>query len=540
MIYGLADKLWHDSFWQEVGLFSPEILLAMGMCAVIIVPFFKRNSVKIPAGAAILSLLAALAACAVSEAGRAPVLFGMMVPDPFSKLFKILLLTFTLLIIAQWLIVRDEKRNPMDVPDFLCLLLGATFGMALMASASNLLSIFIAVETASLSSFALAGFRKDTRPGTEGALKYVVFGAASSAIMVYGMSLIYGACGSLQLEVIAQYAATNGLNPLMGIGILGLMAGIGFKLSAVPMHFWCPDVFEGAPIEVTTFLSVASKGAAVVLLVRVLGAFGFAAADSSNPGVFMSITAGIAILGGVTATWGNLVAYHQTNIKRLLAYSSIAHAGYMIMAAAFLPIAGVKLTTTITTALLFYLVIYMFMNLGAFTVAAMIARQTGSEDINDYADLRRRSPVLALLMMLCLLSLFGMPGLGGFMGKIFLAVGIAKVGTGGLVVIAVLLVNTLISLFYYMRPVMAMYLKADEQNRPAFVAASNGVTLVLLCAFMLVVTGVAPSVAVDQIEQYKLLSRTPAQTTQKPLQKSDDATIKDKPQKPDSKLLAKP
>jgi NADH-quinone oxidoreductase subunit N len=511
VIVGLAETLWHKNFGNEVMLLSPEIFLAIGMCAVIIVPFFKRDSVKLPAGAAILSLIAALFATGFAGNEHESILYGAMVVDPFSRFFKILLLTFTLLIVAQWMIVRDRNSNRLDIPDFLCLLLGATFGMSLMASASNLLTIFIAIEAASLPSFALAGFRKYTRAGTEGSLKYVIFGAASSAVMLYGMSLVFGATGSLELSDIAQAAARDGMNPMLAIGLLGLLSGIAFKLSAVPLHFWCPDVFEGAPIEVTTFLSVASKGAAIILLVRVLSAFGAAAYEVNDMTLFTGLTTGVALLGAATATWGNLVAYHQTNIKRLLAYSSIAHAGYMIMAVAFLPVSDFAKTGDITSAILFYLVVYLFMNLGAFTIAAMIARRTGSYEISDYTNMRERNPVLAALMMLCLLSLFGMPGLGGFMGKAFLIMAMKGGGVGGLVVIAVLLINTLISLFYYLRPIETMYLRPDDQNRPAIAGNQAGLTLVLACAFMLIVTGVLPSMTHDHVQAYPVLNSSDMQ-----------------------------
>jgi len=475
----------------------PEIWLIAAMCAVILVPFVKRNSASLPAGVAvvglILSLLATLSTMANSD-GFGLIFSGMLAVDYFSQFFKVLLTVFTVFVVAQWWIASRKQLHVKDVPDFMCLLLGAALGMSLMVSASNLLMIFIAIESASLPSFALAGFRKRHRVSSEGSLKYVLFGAASSGVMLYGMSLVYGSVGSLDLGTIAAHTA-QGTTPLLAIGLAAMFVGFAFKLSAVPVHFWCPDVFQGAPIEVTTFLSVASKGAAICLLIRVLGAFGVASVGESGGLGFAGLSVGIAILGATTAVWGNLVALHQTNIKRLLAYSSISHAGYMMMAASL--IAGIGGSAQpLVGAILFYLLIYAFMNLGAFTTVALISQQTGQEDLRDYTGLIRRCPVLAVLLTLFLLSLFGMPGLGGFMGKIYLMKSMADTGQNmAFVLIAVLLLNTLISLYYYMRPVYYMVFVTDNEDRPAIVPQGAGVAILLGCAAMLLWTGVLPATA---------------------------------------------
>ena len=493
-----------DAFWREVGLVMPEVWLAVGMCVVILVPFIRRRDVRLPIYASLGTLLLALVALArpsvdqpfigadgqtVTEtvstlAVSTTVFHDMLVIDQFGQFFKLLLILFTALIIAQWWLLKRERGSDLDAPDFFCLLLGAVFGMSLMASANNLLMIVVATEAASLPSFALAGFRKHTRRGTEASLKYVIFGAASSAIMIYCMSLIYGTTGTLSLPGVAE-AATAGMSPLLAIGLLAMFAGLAFKLSAVPMHFWCPDVFQGAPLPVTTFLSVASKGAAVALLVRVVYAFGVARGDGTE-GLFVGISAGVAILGGITATWGNLLAFHQDNMKRMLAYSSIAHAGYMIMACAALIFPGSD--SNVAGAILFYLLVYLFMSLGAFTIVGLIADRTGSEDIHAYTGLIKRSPALAALLILFLLSRFGMPGLGGFLGKMYLMKAMGGLGAGALILIAVLLLNTLISLYFYMRPVYYMVFAQDEDDRPSF-ALVGGQAILFACAAAIVWTG---------------------------------------------------
>lgn len=486
-------------------LLAPEITFVLGMCAVLVAPFVLRKTRTTPAVITLATVGTALAAVflTLAHADAGPAFAGMVSIDAFSQFFKITLCVLTALVVVQWLVASQKRTATLDAPDLFCLLLGAATGMALMSSASNLLMIFIATEAASIPSYALAGFRKRNRIGSEGSLKYVIFGAASTAVTLYGMSLIYGAAGSLALaDVVGVAASAEGVSPLMAVGLMGMFAGIAFKLSAVPMHFWCPDVFQGAPTEVTTFLSVASKGAAICLLVRVVWAFG----SVSPPGeiAFPALGVGVGILGAVTATWGNLAALAQTNIKRLLAYSSIAHAGYMIMAAA----AAVSGERAIPAAILFYLVVYLFMNMGAFTVAALISESPAaglSEDIRDYAELSRRSPWLAVLMSVFLLSLFGMPGLGGFLAKINLATAMLELGAGGFALLVVLLLNTLVSLYYYVRPIYYMYLVRDESARPAFGPSGVGLAVLLVCAAGVLVTGLT-GVAWNVSKEYGTLA----------------------------------
>ncbi len=491
---------------EELTLVGPELSLIVAMCAVVMVPFVQRRSVVLPVVTAFIGLFVAL--IAALQIGHIPgsgvyVFAGSLAIDPFSQFFKMMLIVFAMFILLQWLITSRSQTSVYDVPDYLCLLLGAVLGMAMMASATNLVMIVVAMETASLPSFALAGFRKRHRIATEGSLKYVLFGAASSAIGIYGMSLIYASTGQLGLAEIGAHAARQGISPLMGVGLMAMIAGIAFKLSAAPMHFWCPDVFEGAPIEITTFLSVASKGAAVCLLMRVLLSFGAAGFIESTEISFVGLATGVAIVGGITASWGNLVALHQSNIKRLLAYSSIAHAGYMIMAVSLVALVNSTIAQDVAGAILFYLFIYMFMNLGAFTAVALIAQHTGSEDIRDYAGLIRRSPAMAVLLALFLLSLFGMPTLGGFWGKVYLCVAmIDVVGAAAFVLIIVLFLNTVISLYYYMRPVYYMMFMADEKSRPCFVPRAAGLAMTLVCAVMLLWTGILPSHVGELAREY--------------------------------------
>jgi len=486
--------------WSTLRLVMPEIWLVITMAAILLAPLFGRREAAslclVTAAGLLMALLWAALSITHLPADSASLFHASLSIDPFSQFFKILLTGFSLLVVLQWWLTGRERVAGVDLPDFLCLLVGATFGMALMASAANLLTIVIATEAASLPSFALAAFRKKERIGAEAGLKYVLFGSVASAIMIYGLSLVYGTAGSLDLATAGTVLA-EGVSPMMAVGLLGLLVGVAFKLSAVPLHFWCPDVFEGAPIEVTTFLSVASKGAAICLLLRILQVFGAAGVAAGDP--LLPLAVAVAILGGITATWGNLVAFHQENIKRLLAYSSIAHAGYMIMAASaviFAHAPGTQLVAEdVASAILFYLLVYLFMNLGAFTVAAVMARHEGTESIRDYAGLLTRSPTLAVLLMLFLLSLFGMPGLGGFLAKVSLMSAMAGIGTGGILLVAVLLLNTLLSLYYYLKPIYYMAFQADPTGRPALVPGPAVLALLIFCAGVLLLTGLWPAAA---------------------------------------------
>ncbi|MBI1337397.1 MAG: NADH-quinone oxidoreductase subunit NuoN [Phycisphaera sp.] len=505
--------------WSNISLVMPEVFLVLGMCAVLLVPFIKRSSHTLPSAAAVVALALALVSAITSFGvmGKSEPqvwLSSMLTIDPFSQFFKILLCLFTLLVVAQWLATAKDQTHAYDTPDFLCLILGAATGMALMSSAHNLLMIFIATESASLPSFALAGWRKRHRVGSESSLKYVLFGAAASAVSLYGMSLIYGTTGTLDLVGIAHSAVeAGGISPLMAVGLLAMFAGFAFKLSAVPLHFWCPDVFEGAPIAVTTFLSVASKGGAICLLLRVLDTFGATAPVGSK--MFTGVGVGVAILGAITASWGNLVALHQNNIKRLLAYSSISHAGYMIMAASVILFAHQSSEDGLTSPLvagsvLFYLTVYLFMNMGAFTVAALVARNNGSEDIRDYAGLSKRNIALSILLLVFLLSLFGMPALGGFMGKVYLMTTMSTLGPAGFVLIVVLGVNTVVSLFYYMKPGYYMFFKDDGKPRQTVAVPMLATVVLAVSVVMVFVTGLLPGAVQDLAVDHARIEKWPS------------------------------
>jgi NADH-quinone oxidoreductase subunit N len=417
---------------------------------------------------------------------------GILIADNLSICFQIVLLIFAAGVMwLWWLGSAEHERN---APEFFILLLGSALGMALMVSTQNLLMIVIAIETASLPSYAFVGFDKRNRIGAEASLKYMVFGAICAATMLYGVSLLYGLVGSLSMTDVAAYTVRNlsgGENQvLLSVALICFFVGIAFKISAVPFHFWCPDAFEGAKIEVTTWLSVVSKAAGLILLARLAAVFCGAVDHPVEMSLIRPVAWMIGIVAAITCTYGNFCAYKQRSVKRLLAYSSIAHAGYMLMAVAVFIHPSVQGHEAGLTALLVYIIIYLFMNLGAFGATALVVWTTGSDSIESFNGLRRRAPWIAVPMIICLMSLVGIPPLAGFIGKWWILVALGSLskasvslGTLGWVLIVVAVINTLISLFYYLRVVVQMGLYDD--GKPQVRAPLGGLALVNICAAVL-------------------------------------------------------
>jgi len=388
---------------------------------------------------------------------------GMLIFDRFSIFIKIFLYGFTALVALMALLSRIPDID--DSADFFCLLLGSAVGMSIMASANHLLMVFMGVEMASVPSYALAGFLKGKRQSSEAALKYVVYGGGAAGIMLYGISLLAGKFGTGYLPDVLTFVAISPTDPFVLMGMLFILVGVAFKLAAVPFHFWCPDVFEGAAAEVAAFLSVASKGAALALLARIaLGLTGI-------PHAAIPV---LAFFAALTTTFGNFAAYSQTNLKRLLAYSTIAHAGFMMMGLATLTREGAG-------AVLFYLMVYLVMNLGAFAVVAFLRNVTGSEDLSSFRGLVQRSPVMVIALAVFLLSLLGMPPLGGFVAKfqifyvlydtanLYQTAGEAGLAATLYALLVIGGLNTVVSLIYYVKVLKVMVLDKpleDVEGQP--------------------------------------------------------------------------
>jgi len=448
---------------------------------------------------------------------------GLLMFDSFGTFVRGMLALFLVLVTALTVLSGIPDRE--DGPDFYTLLLGATVGMMMMVSANHMLIFFLGIEMASVPSYVMVGFLKGRRDSSEAAFKYVVYGAGAAGVMLYGISLLTGLLGTASLPELASRMAIV-LGDGAGIGdaasrsvllaLLMVLVGIAFKLSIVPFHFWCPDAFQGATAEVAGFLSVASKGAAFALLIRFCLAL-LAQPQMVMPEVFSGLGIAIGVMAAVTVTFGNLAAYSQTNIKRLLAYSTIAHAGYMLMAVSAMivalsagrSVAGFDYAATAAQCLeglLFYLFVYLFMNLGAFAVVALLRNQTWSEELDAFRGVGWQAPSLCICMMICVFSLVGMPPLGGFWGKLVIFASLYEVGQvnpimWGLLVIGGL--NTVFSLFYYVKILRTMFISerpADARPVQFPVAVGNFALLIALPVLALGVfptwtTGLAQSVS---------------------------------------------
>ena len=462
--------------------FIPEILLVVFAAAVIILDLIvkDRESDKVAylalvgLGCSLLSILITNSIIGTDEPRN--LFFGMIRLDEFAIFFKILLILATSATILFSL--RSEELDVKLKGEYYALLLAVTFGMFLMASSTNLLMIFISLETVSLTSYILAGFLTHSPRSSEAAFKYITYGAVASGTMLFGLSLIFGMTGTGDLaEISTRLPAVLASGDVTALGLLiaitFILAGVGYKIASVPFHMWSPDVYEGAPIPITAFLSVASKAAGFALFLR------FFYSGFKAPGILDSVDWGLllAVVSALTMTVGNLAALPQRNVKRLLAYSSIAHGGYLLMGGVLMPSDGFS---DGLSAILFYLIVYLFMNLGAFYVVILVANDSGSEMIEGFRGLSSRSPLVAFAMMIFLVSLTGIPPFAGFFGKFFLFKAVIDSGFYWLAFIGLL--NSVISLYYYARIIKSMYFESADETESFYATKS---ALVLLTVFVI-------------------------------------------------------
>ena len=435
----------------------------------------------------VAALLAVVIGCAIAlpAAGDAkPVLSDMWVADRMALLFDMIVAlvgAISLLVLASF-----TREHGFSRPELPALILLAVSGMIMVDHAMHLLSLLIGIETMSLATYALVASRPRTSEGAEGALKYFLMGALATSFFVYGMALVYGTTGGeLSLPGIASRAVHAGENPLFVVGILLILAGLLFKAAGVPFHMWLPDAYQGAPTPVTGFMAAGVKAAAFAGMIRLL------VSALAQPEVALGHAGWVRVLGLVafaSMVLGNLAAIRQDNVKRLLAYSSIAHAGYLLVGVAAL---GYQVTDA-QPALIFYLAAYAATTVGAFAVVAWVGRQ-GDEctRIDDWAGIARKRPALALVMTLFLLSLAGVPPTGGFVAKFYLfRAAVERSELIWLVVAAVLL--SVVSVYYYLRIVVAMYFRERPEPAHGYRSPAIAVLLVLLAAVVLML-GVLPS-----------------------------------------------
>jgi NADH-quinone oxidoreductase subunit N len=414
--------------------------------------------------------------------GALRILGDMLVLDPFGLFFKLLLLLSSA--IALLLAAGYVERSRYGAGELVALVLFATLGMFVMVSGANLVSLYVGLELMALSVYVLVGYFKLELKSNEGAVKYFVLGALSSGVLLYGISLVYGTIGSFDLAAIhSALASTPNQNPILLVGIVLIAFGMLFKVAAVPFHVWTPDAYEGAPTPITAFMSVGPKAAAFAMFLRL-----FAGAFEPQVDHWRAI---LWLAAAMTMIYGNVAALTQDNVKRMLAYSSIAHAGYALMGLVAASEMG-------SWSILMYMLVYTFMNLGAFGFVILLeSKGYAGETIQDFAGLSRRHPAAAAGMLLFMLALAGIPPTAGFMGKLYVFAAAVQAGYVWLAVIGVLM--SAVSLYYYFRIVVQMYLREPEAaDRPAELLRDRlAEAMIAVCAVMTLAIGVYPTPVVE-------------------------------------------
>src|SRR2546427_5636051 len=465
---------------QSLRFFWPESVLTVAVIAMFGQDMVVRRSKwRVPSlvVGALFWLAATAAATWATPGGITPLFGGLLQHDPLRMFFAWLFLGAAVLTVI--IVPRSGQISPARLGEFIALLFALLLGMFLMASATDLLMIYLSVETVSLVSYVLTSFRRADRKANEAALKYVIYGGVASGVMLYGMSILYGLFTTTRVTgdggIGAQLAAvTSRLFMAQALGgqpaaqlalvvaVVFVLAGVGYKIASVPFHMWCPDVYEGAPTPFTAFLSVGPKAAGFAVAIR----FFFSPFEQQVPGGgYAPITdlpwpAIIGIISAITMTLGNLTAIVQSNLKRMLAYSSIAHAGYLLMGLAAASAAGVQ-------SILVYLIVYVLMNVGAFLLIIAVARVTGGDQITDFHRLGSKAPIAAFALTVFLFSLTGIPPFAGFAGKYLIFAAVVQRGGFWYVLLAVIgVLNSAVSLFYYARIIKAMYLEDAVDERP--------------------------------------------------------------------------
>jgi NADH-quinone oxidoreductase subunit N len=430
--------------------FIPELILSATIVVLILLDLVAGNR-RVAGVVAMIAAVATFVLVAAGGAGDAWLFNGMVVFDSFAFFFRLLIALAT--IVAVWMSIGSEEVKLCEQGEYYAVLLAAALGMFLMAEANNLLMAYLSLELVSLTSYILTGFLKHNRRSQEAALKYLIYGGVASGTMIYGMSWIFGIAGSLDFGTINGALSHNtGSSLAVFIALVLILAGMGYKVASVPFHMWAPDVYTGAPIPITTFLAVGSKAAGFALLTRFFyPAISQLAADGS-----WKALAGVdwpqllLVMCMITMTLGNLAALQQTNMKRLLAYSSIAQAGYALMGFVVLSNDGIR-------AMMFYLIAYYLMDAGAFLVVMIVANATGNEEIDAYRGLAWRGGLVpAVALAIFLFSLTGIPLTVGFIGKFYLFAAVIRRQFYILAVVGI--INSVISLYYYLRPIRTMFL----------------------------------------------------------------------------------
>ncbi len=447
----------------------PEIIMLSSALLLLILELFIKNKSIL----AFIGVFTTAAILFIAPMSYGEAFYGMFVSDAYSTFFKLIFMINLFLTIL--ISLRYIRRENAEYGEYYSLLLFATAGMMLMASAKDLIILYLGLELMALSTYILAGIKKHDIKSNEAAMKYFLLGAFSSAILLYGISLLYGLTTTTDMYKIADLLKQTETSTTLLLAMTLVIVAFSFKIAAAPFHMWAPDVYEGAPTSITAFMSVGPKAAGFAVIGRV-----FFIAFQSIQVEWTSILIGISIL---TMAVGNILAIVQTNIKRMLAYSSIAHAGYMLIGV----IAG---TSEGMSAMMIYLLIYAFMNMGAFAIIILLEK---GDDLKDYEGLSKSHPLVAAMMLVFMFSLTGIPPTAGFIGKFNLFMAAINAGYTWLVIIAILFSS--ISAYYYLRVVMNMYMK--EMKEKAVITPSPSLGLAIaITLFMVFLIGIMPSIVI--------------------------------------------
>jgi NADH-quinone oxidoreductase subunit N len=484
------------SYLELLKLASPEIVVVVTTLAVLAIGLASTRTSGICSFVAALGL--ALAIGAVLMLPRNATLFhGMLVISPLNSLFKIICvaLAFSTVLLAH---AKDSLRNH---GEYLAIILLATIGLMLLVGSEELLMIFIGLELTGLSLYVMAGFDKTDVRSAEAGLKYFLFGSTASAFTLFGISFIYGMSGTTGLAAVGQKLVTQSIQPLLFVGIVMTLVGFAFKIAAAPFHLWAPDAYQGAPVPSAAFIASGSKVASFVVLGKiVLVGFGPVHGSAAWHAMIAGWAPVLAVLAALSIVIGNLVALAQSNVRRLLAYSAVAHTGYTLLGL----IAGGRDGFSAT---LFYTTVYAFTLVGAFGVVALVRRETGDDDLQDFAGLWSRSPLLAGCMSIFMLSLAGLPPLAGFFGKFYLFSVTLRAGAnhGLLWLVALALFGSLVSLYYYLIVLKVIF--TDQSDDAAIsIAPSLGGDIELLqritlsvLAIVVLLLGIMPGILLTRI-----------------------------------------
>ena len=463
---------------RSITYFVPELMLSATFLILLIGEILAKRSTY--TGFGILAIIGLLGAMFLTyELYKLPeraVFFNMIVVDPFAIFFKFLFAASTILVILSSFDSEGLKRY--NAGEYYCLLIAVVLGMNLLASANNLLMIWLALELVSVPSYLLSGFLKDDRLSAEASLKFVIYGAVSTAVMLFGFSYLFGITGAYELNEIRAYFLSHHVHSAVLLIIFALiLVGFGYKIAAVPFHFWLPDVFQGAPTSITAFFSIGPKAAGFAFLIRFFYSVFARGGPEYQVVTDLNWPALMSLVAAITMTVGNVVAIWQSSMKRMMAYSSIAHVGYMLMGFVLLRDEGIS-------AILFYLMVYLAMNLGAFLMVIALSSRMDSDDLSQYRGLAERSPFAAALLAVFMLSLTGIPPLGGFIGKFYLFAAAINAHYYWLVILAA--VNSVISFVYYGGVIKRMYLEEGANKEAIRLGRLSAVVVSALAVAVLV------------------------------------------------------